>query len=240
MQVVNTNSLKQVILLFLITCLITPLNAQNARNETGTINSKKFQGFSIIIADEQDKVSDFWINELRKNGKLRRKRDFYQIEQLNLPDEYYPEAIYYTRVRDRDSTSSKIWIALDPESLLAGESGQENADLALENYVGSLKVAYEKYLIELQIADAQRASTFTSRQQQRLIQEGRNLEFQLSESKAEKERLLESIEKLELEILALSQRIDDNKAAVEQSNVDLEKISKMLDQYRENLIKLQE
>ena len=186
------------------------------------------------------KVSDFWLHGLRELSKIRRKRDFYQIEQLKLPDEYYPEAIYYTRVTDRDSTSSKIWIALDPESLLAGEGGQENVELALENFVASLEISYEKYLIELQIADAERAATFTGRQQQRLIQEGRNLEFQLDESKAEKERLLESIEKLELEILALNQRIEDNKAAVEQSDVDLEKIRKMLNKYRENLKKLED
>ena len=238
MQILNTKSPKQFLFLVLLSFLITPVLGQKVRSETGNINSKKYSGYSIIIADEMEKVSDFWLNELKGIGKLRRKRDFHQIEEFNLPDEYYPEAIYYTRVTDRDSTSSKIWIALDPETLLGGESGQENVNLALENYVSSLEIAYEKYLIQLQIADAERAITFTRRQQQRLIQDARNLEYQLAESKEEKVRLLENIEKLELEILALSQRIENNKSAVSQSEIDLEKIGQMLENYRQNLRKL--
>ena len=121
---------------------------------------------------------------------------------------------------------------------MAGEDGEDNVNLALENFTSSMELAYEKYLIELQIADAERATTYTQRQKQRLIQDGKNLEYQLSESKAEKARMLENLEKLELEILALTQKIEDNKAAVNQSDVDLEKIKSVLDQHRSNLRKL--
>jgi hypothetical protein len=212
--------------------------AQKARSESATINSQKYSGYSIIIADDTEKVSDFWLNELKSKGKIRRKRDFFQIGELKLPDEYYPEALYYTRIINRDSISSKIWIALNPETLLAGENGKENVNLALENYVSSLETEYDRYLIQLQIADAERAVTFTSRQKQRLIQNGKNLQYQLEESKAEKERLLESIEMLELEILALAQKIENNKGALDQADIDLDKINKMMETYRQNLRKL--
>ena len=106
---------------------------------------------------------------------------------------------------------------------------------------GGMAVVYLCRHNQLGTMHALKVLTMSSRAiRERLVQEGRNLEFQLSESKAEKERLLENIEKLELEILALNQRIEDNKAAIEQSGIDLEKISKMLDQYRVNLRKLQE
>ena len=239
MQFDNSMSQKRFWFLIILLFLMTPVFGQKVRSESGNINSNKYSGYSIIIADQQEKVTDFWLVKLKEIGKLRRKRDFHQMEEFKLPDEYHPEAIYYTRVIERDSISSKIWIALDPETLLAGDSGQENVDLALENYVSSLEVGYEEYLIELQIADAERAITFTGRQQQRLIQQGKNLEYQLAESKAEKERLLETLEALELEVLALKQRIEDNEAAVEQTHVDLEKINKMIDRYREKLDKLE-
>lgn len=238
MYFVNTKFPKQVLILIILLLMMIPADAQKVRTESGLINSQKYSGYSIIIADDTEKVSDFWLNELRSKGKISRKRDFYQIGELNLPGEYYPEAIYYTRIINRDSISSKIWIALDAETLLAGENGEENVNLAIENYVSSLETEYERYLIQLQIADAERAATFTSRQKQRLIQKGKNLEYQLEESKAEKERLLEMIGKLELEILALTQKIEDNKVAVGQSDIDLEKINKMMETYRQNLRKL--
>ena len=173
-------------------------------------------------------------------GKIRRKRDFYQLEELTLPDEYNPEAIYYSRVIEIDSMTSSIWLALDPETLLAGESGVENVNLAIENYISSLSVAYKIHSIEKQIEDANQAAEFTIKQQQKLAMERKNIEYQLSESKAERDRLLQTIETLELEILALSQKVEDNKLATEKATLDLDKINKMKEQYRQNILKLKQ
>jgi hypothetical protein len=235
----NSTSEKRFWLIMVFLTLLSPVIAQEVRNENGTINSRKYSGFSVLIEDNHVKVSEFWQEELKKVGKLRRKRDFHQVEELRLPDEYHPEAIYYTRVIDRDSLSCRIWIALDPETLLAGEEGIENVNLALDKFMSSIPTSYDAYLIQLQILDAERAITFTDKQQQKLMQDIKNLEYQLEESKAERERLLQTIDNLELEILSISQKIEDSKEAVEQSHIDLEKINKMLDQYRQDLKKLQ-
>lgn len=235
----NNKFPSEVLSLVIFLLMITPAFGQKVRTQTGVINSQKYTGFSIIIADETEKVSDFWLNELRSKGKIRRKRDFYQIGDFKLPGEYYPEAIYFTRLINRDSISTVIWIALDQKTLLGGEKGVENVNFAIENYVSTLEIEYERYLIQLQISDAERAVTFTNRQKQRLLQDGKNLEYQLAESKAEKERMLQKLEELELEILALSQKIEDNKSALNQSDIDLEKINKILEQYRSNLRKLE-
>ena len=171
-------------------------------------------------------------------GKIRRKRDFYQVEELTLPNEYNPEAIYYTRIHEIDSSSSRIWLALDPETLLSGESGLENVNTAIEKYISSLPVSYEIYTIEKQIEDTDQAAEYTLKQQQKLTGERKNLEYQLAESKAERDRLLMTIENLELEILALSQKVEDNKSDSIKLSMDLEKIGRMKEQYREKLLKI--
>ena len=163
MKILNSVTQKQFFLLLAMVLIITPLSAQKVRNESGNINSKKFDGFSIVINENRVKVTDFWMNELKKIGKTRRKRDFYEIEALNLEGEYNPEAIFYSRVSEKDSTSSSVWIALDPETLLSGESGVENVNLALKNYVSSIPLAFEIHSVEKQIEETNRATDFTTR-----------------------------------------------------------------------------
>ena len=88
MQFDNSNSQKQFLFLIILLFLITPVLGQKVRTESGNINSQKYSGYSIIIADDIEKVTDFWLNELKGIGKLRRKRDFHKIEEFHLPDEY--------------------------------------------------------------------------------------------------------------------------------------------------------
>ena len=240
MQLVNSFSQKQFLLFLFMFLLITPLWAQKVRSESGNINSKKYSGYSVIIKDNQSKTTDFWMEELKKVGKVRRKRDFFQIDELNLPGEYNPEAIFYSRINEIDSSTSSIWLALDPETLLTGESGLENVTTAIETYVSSLPVSYEIYTLEKQIEDTDQAEAYTQKQQQKLVGERKNLEYQLAESKAERDRLLETIDNLELEILALSQKVEDNKSDSIKLNLDLEKIGRMKEQYRQKLLKLRE
>ena len=55
MDILNIITLRQVFLLSIFLSVITPVFGQNVRTETGNINSTKYLGFSIIIADEQEK-----------------------------------------------------------------------------------------------------------------------------------------------------------------------------------------
>ena len=86
MQINNSNSDKRFWLLLVVLILSAPLCGQNVRNESGTINSRKYQGFSLTIDANHEKVTGFWLEELKKTGKTRRKRDFYQIDEFKLQD----------------------------------------------------------------------------------------------------------------------------------------------------------
>ena len=156
-----------------------------------------------------------------------------------MPSEYNPEALFYTRVIERDSTSSKIWVSLDTETLLSGEDGVANVNRALQEYLSEMPLAYEKHLVEIKIEEVERAVEFTGKQKDKFIQDQRNFEFQLEESKSERERLLNTLEQLELEILATQQKIENSKIAADQADLDLIKINKVLNLNKSKLKELQ-
>lgn len=237
MRVVNGIDLKKVVMLVAASSIYLSLNAQQVKKENGTINSKKYEGYSIVIKDARSRVEDFWLVHLEEYSNVRRKRDFYQIVELKLPDSYFPEAVFYTRIIEKDSLG-KIWVALDSETLLGGEEGEELVNEALEQFMGSLPVEYEKNNIEKRIIDAKRVIMITENEQQTLMQSAKNLSRQLEEATTEKERLNITLENLDLEILAVKQRIENNKSDSIRSVSDLEKIRILVAQYEEDLKKL--
>jgi len=235
-----TNMIEKRFWLFIVSMILwLPGISQDVRTESGNINSKKYSGFSIRIEDKVEKVSEFWQDELKITSKTRRKRDFYEISEFQLPNEYNPEALFYTRVIERDSTSSKIWVTLDTETLLSGDDGVANVNRALQKYLSKMPLAYEKHLVEIKIEEAERAVEFTGKQKDKFLQDQRNFEFQLEESKSERERLLNTLEQLELEILATQQKIENSKIAADQADLDLIKINKVLNLNKSKLKELQ-
>ena len=237
MRIVNGFIKKKV--LWVIAAIIIPTsgNAQIVRNESGNINATKFHGFSVIINDTRDKVLDFWVEYAGEMAKLRRKRDFYQMEEFKLPEAFYPEAMYYVRINEKDSLG-KIWIALDPGTLLAGEEGEELVNTALRTFMEKLPAAYQKELIRKRIREAEQAIAFTEKQQRTLVHDGETFEGQLQHATNERERMLKMLERLELEILALNQRIENTRVQIEQINTDLEKMKFVVKKYQEELNKI--
>jgi len=237
MRVVNGIVLTKVVMLMAACSAYLSLNAQQVKKENGTINSKKYEGYSIVIKDDVSKVEDFWLIYLEEYSNVRRKRDFYQIEEFKLPDSYFPESVFYSRIIEKDSLG-KIWVALDPETLLGGEEGEELVNEALEQFMGSLPAEYEKNSIKKRIVEAKRVIMITENEQQALTQSTKNLSRQLEEATTEKERLNTTLENLDLEILAIKQRIENNKSDSIRSVSDLEKIRILIAQYEAELKKL--
>ncbi len=225
--------------LWVIAAVIIPTSgyAQKVSNESGNINATKFQGFSIIIDDTRDKVHDFWVEYAGEMSKIRRKRDFYQLEEFKLPDAFYPEALYYVRISEKDSLG-KIWIALDPGTLLAGEEGEELVNTALNKFMAKLPVVFQENLIRKKIREAEQAIAYTEKQQLALVQDSVTFEGQLQHAGEERERVQKMLENLELEIMALNQRIENTRLQIIQTNTDLEKMKSVIKKYEEELKKL--
>lgn len=226
------------VIIFLLLISYTSVFAQSVRKQSQTVNSKKYAGYAITIEDTPQKVVSFWESYLDDLGKLRKKRDFLEISEFKIPDAFYPEAIYYSRSEAKDSTAV-IWIALDDATLLAGEEGVSLVNTSLEAMMEGIGVDYQRYAMELRIMETEQAIDFQIREQEDLASNIESLGKKLANSKEERIRLQNMLDNLELSILATAQRIENNKLAIEEGTIDLEKMNGLLEKYRQQLIDLQ-
>lgn len=233
LRMYNVNLMGKVMFFVALIC-ISSAYAQQPKKQSQNINSRKISGWAITIDDPQTRVAPFWQGLLDDRGKLRKKRDFLEISELKLPDTYYPEATFYSRMSEKDSTTT-LWLALDAETLLGGEDGEELVDNAIQELMGSIPVAYDRYAMELRIMEVEQAISFQLKQIDGLQSDNVSLDKKLNNSKEERIRLQNALENLELSILATAQRIENNKLAITQGEADLLRIRALLEQYRQQL-----
>jgi len=212
--------------------------SQSVKKQSKNINSRKYAGYSVKLDDVLSKVSTFWSSYLDDKARMRKKRDFLEISEFNIPDAHYPEATYYSRLEEKDSVTA-VWLALDPETLLAGEEGEELVSSALDQFMSGLPLAYKRYSMELKIMDTEQAIGFQMREKEGLESDIISLSKKLTKSKEERIRLQKTLENLELSILATAQRIENNKTDLEFNVVDMQKMQDLLKQYKQMLNDLQ-
>ncbi len=237
MRIVNVAIERKVIFFFLILSSLSGYS-QSVKKQSKNINSRNYPGFSVTLQGSESKITSFWEDHITDKSKLRKKRDFWQLEEFRLPDAYYPEAVYYVRLLPKESTVI-VWIALDPETLLAGDEGEGLVALALESFMVEVPLAYDRFEINLKISDAEQAVNFQVRHQESLKQQNVRFGQQLEYSKEERIRMKKLLENLELEILATAQRIENNNVAMQQDSLDIERMRNLIIKYRQELAKIE-
>ncbi len=229
--------IKYVLAIALIGLTAPVLVAQSyvIQDEAQRINNKKYPGASSLVDGEFDKVEDFWLDYIKDHGKVRRKRNYYQINEFGVKDLASDTLTYVTRIDAKDSLGL-IWLAP-----LVSDVSQEDLQAINDDIKKILKIATRAYyvsVVQKRIDQSEDAAVVMSKNHQKLLYEGEKLTQDLvaaEELKAELEaRLQETI----LKIKVLNQQIIDNKAAVEQAYTDLEKIKKVIAGHKESLKKI--
>ena len=200
---------------------------------SGRVNSKNYKGFSSIINGPVSAVEDSWLAHVWDLGKVRRKRNFYRVSELPFSDKALDSTLVYTRVTSTADSTGRIWVGLDDGSIDEENLDALNKDLSifLENY----SYQYYREVVQKQIDESERAAQFQSKKHQKLISDGNRLDLNLTDSKAQKVRLQELIEKATLDIANLEQLIGTNKTDVEQAYQDLEKIKSVVEAHKAKL-----
>lgn len=202
--------------------------------QTKRVAGHNYSGHQSDITGDFEDIKSDWLKLLRKNTKLKTRRNHYQIDELALLN-LGIEVTGFSKISSNDNTVN-IWLALYTEEI--PEDTVELVNRELESMLYNFTFEHYKSGIQKQINDAERAAAFTSRKHQQLIQEAKSMDIKLLDVQNEKKKLEESLTSIELELQVLLQRIENNKADQEITYKDLEEIKKVLDGYKEKLKKL--
>ncbi len=201
---------------------------------TQRVNNQKYAGVTSWVEGPYSQVEEDWLDYLRQHGKIRRKRNYYQISDLQyngLPD----TLVYVTRVSNKDSLGL-IWIAPLTRNLPAGER---------QKLMNTLKKLLKEgtrhyYLAQAQakIDESEAAALVMSKKHQRLLYEKEKLAEDLRAAQELKAELEARLEETNLKIKSLNQQILDTDSAAVQAYRDLEEIKQVIEHHKEELKKI--
>ena len=208
----------------------------NIKDESHRVNNKNYPGVSSLVDGDFDKVETFWLDYLKDHGKVRRRRDYYQITLFGVKDLAVDTVTYVTRVEiESDDSLGLIWLAP------LGEFSEADIKTLNSNIEKILKLATRAFYISLvqkKIDQSEGAAIVVSKNHQKLIYQG---EYLVEDSVAAENLKLELETRLEetiLKIKVLTQQIIDNKAATIEAYEDLEKIKTVVAGHKESLKKI--
>lgn len=205
------------------------------KGEAQRVNNKKYAGVSSLIEAEFEKVENYWTDYLKDHGKLRRKRNYYQLSEFNLKDLGVDTLTYATRVVSRGN-GALIWLAPFDNSLNEDEANKLNQDL--EKILKMATRGYYVSEVQEKIDEAEAAAVAVSKNHQKLIYDGEKLSSDLQGAEELKAELQRRLEETELKISVLKQQIIDNKVAVDSVYNDLEAVKKVIEAHKESLKKI--
>ena len=198
--------------------------------QTQRVNNVKYNGFSSKVQAPMLKVEEFWLSYLRENGKVRRKRNYYQVTEFKTSKHDLDSATLLTRVTDDDSLGV-VWLTV--------QTPKDDAQLQdLSEVLKKFTRAYYMNEQQEKIDESEQAAIFVSKNHAKYLRESENLRLELNSAEGYKLRLEEQLENIILEIKVLNQKIIDNKAAAVEAYEDLQQIKKITEQNKADLKKI--
>jgi hypothetical protein len=222
-------------LIILICIGISPVLAQSYEisPQTQRVNNVKYEGYSSKVNASTEKVKEFWLDYLRENGKVRRKRNYYQITEFKTSKHDLDSVILLTRVTDEDSLGV-VWLAIQNDATTTKEGKLEDLNEVLKKFTR----AYYMNEQQEKVNESEQAAIFVSKNHAKLLRDGEELRLELNSAGGYKIRLEEQLENTILQIKVLNQKIIDNKAAAAKAYEDLQQIKKITQQNKADLKKI--
>ena len=227
------NRNKFVVLLLCVSAFISSASAQKVTTEQQSqkINGDESEGFASLLEGKKEEVAVSWNKFLKEFGKP--KSGVGTISIINEPalgGTVYPKGVIYADIKDKGE-NTEVWLGIKESDWVVNDMGIVRRDLEKEVYRFGIK--YYKDKIQAQIDEAQRAHDATTRQSQRLVNQNKDLNIQLSNNEQEKIKLEERLQSNALEHAVLLQKIENNKLAQDSVMAATEQIKKVIELHKE-------
>ena len=193
------------------------------RNRIGT---EKWDGHSCEVAGSEDDIEGKWYKYLRTIGRMREEGNYLLVSEGDLdafPEQYIE---VFSKLTPSDS-STIIWIGTN--GAIYAEDSTTMINGGLKDFLYEFVLDYYQDKAQDRIDEAQRAVDFTVRKHQKLMNEEVELNKDLEATKAEIVRLQQLIESNTLQEEVIKQKIIDNSAEQDTTQLDIERLKKIVE-----------
>jgi hypothetical protein len=211
--------------------LITIGAAQNITVQKGRVQVKgeKLDGFEVTLEGTTAEVTASLNGYLKTIGKTRLKDDVITIQEPTIEGTKYTLPVLATT--KGSGTNSTAWIGIKTSDW--PEEDVKKVMQELEKTMHGFGVKFNQEKIQVQIDESVRASLAVEKQQQKLVNQNKELNVKLEDNKREKIQLEESLENNILEYEDLLKKIEKNKHDQDSISLAGEQIRKVTEMHKE-------
>lgn len=225
-------SKKSAIVLFcFITITIISAAAQTVKvkKETARVKGQPLEGIAADLTGTEEEISTAFTKYLRTFGKVKQSDGVFVLAEFTVNNSSYASPFY--ALTRPGQTTTLVWAGINATEWPAEST--ENINKELEKIIYDFGVKFYRDKIQAQIDESVRALSAVERQQQRLINEDKNLNVKLEENKRQKVQLEQSLETNKLEHQSLLMKLDNNKASQDSLTVAAEQVKKVIEMHKE-------
>lgn len=199
------------------------------KKETARIKNDYADGFQIDLAASYEEVEEALAKEIKSLGKSKENENYRVVSEPVVKGITYTQPIYAMTKQVGNIISA--WIGIKKEDWKEKEAEEVNREL--ENMIHNFGVNFYRERIQKQIDESVRAQQAVDKQQQRLVNQNKDLNTKVENNKKEKIRLEQSLVDNKLEMESLIKKLEKNKKDQDSVAVASEQIKKMVEVHRE-------
>jgi hypothetical protein len=201
-------------------------------SESIRLKGETAEGYEAQLDGTFDEVETQLLKYLKPVGKAKKAEEGYIVSLPFVNGKNYTSPLY---AMVRDKAKGAAWIGIRP-SEWTGSVDELKKDL--EKMMYDFGVTFYRNKIQLQIDESNRALQVVEKQQQRLINQNKDLGTKLENNKKEKIQLEKSLENNKLEFETLNKKIDQNKKDQDSVAVALEQVKKVVQMHKDRQAKV--
>ena len=188
------------------------------------------EGYGVELEGKKEAVASAWSRFLKDLGKVKSGSDYQFIEGPAMGGTVYATGVLYGKSNGSEEKGTD-WMGI-----LATEWNVNDITLVtaeIEKLVYQFGVKFYRDKIQAQIDEGQRAMDAVVRQQQRLVNQNKDLNTKLRNNGEEKIRLEKAIESNKLEKLVVQQKLVNNVKSQDSVKVAGEQIKSVIERYKD-------
>lgn len=205
----------------------------NKQNEK--IKSETIEVFATTLEGRKEEIQQSFNRFLKEMGKVKLFSSPTTITEPIISSTPFSKGIVYAGIQDGDK-SSTVWMGINPAEWEAKDVTYATREL--QKMVYQFGIKFYRDQVQKQIDETQQALDAVEKQQQRTLNQSKDLTIRLSNNEQEKIQLEKSLENNKLENVALKIRIENNKKTQDSLVNVNSQIKKVLETHKEKQRKI--
>jgi hypothetical protein len=200
----------------------------NKQNEK--IKNESIEVFATSLDGKKEDIQTAWIKLLKSMGKLKQGSDPMIVTEPTINGTSFSGGTVYAGRKEGDK-STEVWIGINPSEWNSKDVTYANREL--QKMLNQFGVKFYRDQVQTQINETQEALVAIEKQQQRLLNQAKDLDIKFGNSEQEKLQLEKTLETNKLENAALKIKLENNKKAQDSLIRVSDQIKKVMTTYKE-------